>query len=403
MPHNNRGRMLSAVFSVTLCILIPLGMAGLLIAATVANFSPRATEGWCHTGASTPTQAVCTTLNSGPPSYDLQYKASLPGIDFTRVYVNATTSPDKTCTLMRIFNDRVACIEFIEGWQIGSPPEPCWHDEGKSWWLGSSHPECWFEEPHSIDAFDRTLPLTCAAALLLGASCFWIPKAKRWWVLRQRARRRRNNEGQPLLQRGSVPCVVKHGTVDLFSVSAVWMGEEAAVIVGNAEGGQYPCEVQRVFDVGTTVQGECVVCLENNKAVVLWPCRHLCVCVDCAPRIKKCPICRGHIRRRLCLELTQLEANDSGDENEGDDESEAESEESEEPPAVVTGADDVRSNATNRQSTVSQNALSGPPMRAARVSLVRAPSSAPSSPPQLSHQVTAVPPPNPLANSEPPV
>ena len=159
MPQNGRGRMLSAVFSITLCVLIPLGMAGLLIAATVANFSPRAQEGWCHTGDTTPSQAVCTTLNSGPPSYDLQYKASLPQIDFTRV--NSTSSSSKTCTLMRIFNDLDSCRSFLNQWSIGSAPQPCWHDEGKSWWLGTSHPECWFEEPHSIDAFDRTLPLVC--------------------------------------------------------------------------------------------------------------------------------------------------------------------------------------------------------------------------------------------------
>ena len=243
--------------------------------------------------------------------------------------------------------------------------------------------------------------------MLLGASCFWIPKAKRWWVLRQRARRRRNNEEQPLLQRGSVPCVVKHGTVDLFSVSAVWMGEEAAVIVGNAEGGQYPCEVQRVFDVGTTVQGECVVCLENNKAVVLWPCRHLCVCVECAPRIKKCPICRGHIRRRLCLELTQLEAQDGS----SIDDEESSEESSPDATAPIEEEDSSHNNTitssrlSSTRNRQSQNALSGPPMRTARVSLARAPSvpplAAPPSPPQPSHRVTTSPPANPLSNVEP--
>lgn len=39
----------------------------------------------------------------------------------------------------------------------------------------------------------------------------------------------------------------------------------------------------------------CVVCLENTKAVLLMPCRHLCVCECCAENIRDCPMCRSRI------------------------------------------------------------------------------------------------------------
>ncbi|XP_041354958.1 uncharacterized protein LOC121372607 [Gigantopelta aegis] len=48
----------------------------------------------------------------------------------------------------------------------------------------------------------------------------------------------------------------------------------------------------------TEVTGEqltCKVCLENNVNVVFLPCGHLCCCVDCAARLRKCPLCRSRI------------------------------------------------------------------------------------------------------------
>ncbi len=36
----------------------------------------------------------------------------------------------------------------------------------------------------------------------------------------------------------------------------------------------------------------CVVCLEAAPAVVLLPCKHLCLCAGCAPHLANCPVCR---------------------------------------------------------------------------------------------------------------
>ena len=43
----------------------------------------------------------------------------------------------------------------------------------------------------------------------------------------------------------------------------------------------------------------CVVCLEEEKEVLLLPCSHLCLCSACAQSImastKQCPVCRSAI------------------------------------------------------------------------------------------------------------
>lgn len=49
----------------------------------------------------------------------------------------------------------------------------------------------------------------------------------------------------------------------------------------------------------------CVVCLTNNKCVILMPCRHLCMCNDCSEIIERtsqsCPICRTDFDRRVTV------------------------------------------------------------------------------------------------------
>jgi hypothetical protein len=44
----------------------------------------------------------------------------------------------------------------------------------------------------------------------------------------------------------------------------------------------------------------CIVCADEARTIALIPCGHLCVCDDCQPSLKDCPICRapstGHLR-----------------------------------------------------------------------------------------------------------
>lgn len=41
----------------------------------------------------------------------------------------------------------------------------------------------------------------------------------------------------------------------------------------------------------------CCICMNDQKNIVLYPCRHLCVCSKCIGRITKCPICRASYER----------------------------------------------------------------------------------------------------------
>ncbi|EPY79956.1 Baculoviral IAP repeat-containing protein 2 isoform 2-like protein [Camelus ferus] len=40
----------------------------------------------------------------------------------------------------------------------------------------------------------------------------------------------------------------------------------------------------------------CKVCMDREVSIVFIPCGHLVVCKDCAPSLRKCPICRGTIK-----------------------------------------------------------------------------------------------------------
>lgn len=49
----------------------------------------------------------------------------------------------------------------------------------------------------------------------------------------------------------------------------------------------------------------CVVCQANEKSVVLLPCRHVCLCKECASNelVEDCPLCREKIRDRITVFL----------------------------------------------------------------------------------------------------
>lgn len=45
----------------------------------------------------------------------------------------------------------------------------------------------------------------------------------------------------------------------------------------------------------------CIVCQEKEKCVVLLPCRHMCLCEDCANHeaLAQCPLCRKPIAHKI--------------------------------------------------------------------------------------------------------
>lgn len=59
----------------------------------------------------------------------------------------------------------------------------------------------------------------------------------------------------------------------------------------------------------------CVICMEETVSIVFLPCGHLACCEECAPAIKKCPICRKFVRGTVktkaswCLYTFNLSSN----------------------------------------------------------------------------------------------
>lgn len=52
---------------------------------------------------------------------------------------------------------------------------------------------------------------------------------------------------------------------------------------------------------GSVEDATCCVCLDQPRNLVLIPCGHLCLCVDCGRHggLKECPLCRVRITKRL--------------------------------------------------------------------------------------------------------
>lgn len=48
----------------------------------------------------------------------------------------------------------------------------------------------------------------------------------------------------------------------------------------------------------------CKICLENEVGIVFLPCGHLCCCVQCAPAVQQCPVCRAPIRGNVRTYIT---------------------------------------------------------------------------------------------------
>jgi hypothetical protein len=54
---------------------------------------------------------------------------------------------------------------------------------------------------------------------------------------------------------------------------------------------------------------ECVICMTNVRDTMALPCRHMCMCYECAQALKtqtnKCPICRMEITELMHIKIQQ--------------------------------------------------------------------------------------------------
>lgn len=52
---------------------------------------------------------------------------------------------------------------------------------------------------------------------------------------------------------------------------------------------------------------ECLICLTEQKEVLLLPCKHFCVCSECFVHLDKCPVCRANFDKYMVLEMKAID------------------------------------------------------------------------------------------------
>jgi hypothetical protein len=62
--------------------------------------------------------------------------------------------------------------------------------------------------------------------------------------------------------------------------------------------GRREAELEAALGRKAAGDGTCAVCMENARAVVFRPCRHLSCCAECAAGLTECPHCRTPIEDR---------------------------------------------------------------------------------------------------------
>lgn len=79
-------------------------------------------------------------------------------------------------------------------------------------------------------------------------------------------------------------------------------------------------ELREIYGIGNSAESvddsgsgrECIICLTEPKDTAALPCRHMCMCSECAKALRlqsnKCPICRQHIE-----ELMEIKINNNVD------------------------------------------------------------------------------------------
>lgn len=68
--------------------------------------------------------------------------------------------------------------------------------------------------------------------------------------------------------------------------------------------GQRKANRAKVPDENLPSEVRCIVCMENPREIILLPCKHVCLCEDCAEKISRmCPVCNKRIEGKRAVYL----------------------------------------------------------------------------------------------------
>ncbi|CAL5387937.1 unnamed protein product [Camellia sinensis] len=128
-------------------------------------------------------------------------------------------------------------------------------------------------------------------------------------------------EATPVSENGSADGNAESGTTNSQITKAVFemeKGEYQVRVVKQilwVNGMRY--ELQEIYGIGNSVDDdfdgndpgkECVICLSEPRDTTVLPCRHMCMCSECAKVLRfqtnRCPICRQPVERLLEIRVS---------------------------------------------------------------------------------------------------
>lgn len=84
-------------------------------------------------------------------------------------------------------------------------------------------------------------------------------------------------------------CIFKFGEFTAFKVLKVFLAEKKL------------SNPHLIEDPEKNRDQICIICLENRKNTVFWPCKHAMTCLICSKNLTICPICRGQIDSKTII------------------------------------------------------------------------------------------------------
>ncbi|KAJ6828749.1 putative E3 ubiquitin-protein ligase LOG2 [Iris pallida] len=136
-------------------------------------------------------------------------------------------------------------------------------------------------------------------------------------------------EVYPLVVKAEASPIDKQGSVESEKVAAPNSQITQAVFI-RRDNGEYHVrvakqilwvngtryELQEIYGIGNSVDGDldgndpgkdCVICLSEPRDTTVLPCRHMCMCSECAKVLRyqtnRCPICRQPVERLLEIKV----------------------------------------------------------------------------------------------------
>ena len=87
-----------------------------------------------------------------------------------------------------------------------------------------------------------------------------------------------------LMSREDVRAAVTCGAEDVRTVQGAWRRRDVDPLAT-------PHAKKQEWDI------RCVICLDQRKTVIFFPCKHMCICVQCGTNgsVRSCPLCRAEI------------------------------------------------------------------------------------------------------------